>query len=157
MSRGKDYSRRKGRDKGPSFLQIFHYVYDSAAYRDLDPVARALYAALRRRFNGTNNGTIGLGCREAAEEINVTARTASRAFDDLIDHGFIRVTTNSTFHQKRMAREWLLTELRDDRGNGVLPTKDFASWVPSPCIVADRAPPGLPKNVVALRDGKAAA
>jgi hypothetical protein len=35
MSRSTDYSRRKGRDQGPSFLQIYHFVYDCPAYRDL--------------------------------------------------------------------------------------------------------------------------
>ena len=131
MSRRTDYAKRKGRDKGPAFLQIFHFVYDCAAYRDLDTVARTLYAAIRRRYNGSNNGTIALGCRDAADELNVAPRTVSRAFRDLEEHGFVRVGADSTFDQKRLSREWLLTELRDDR-DGTAATRDFMSWAPNP-------------------------
>lgn len=156
MSRNTDYARRKGKNKGPSFLQIFHYVYDCAAYRDLDPVARALYAALRRRYNGSNNGTIGLGCREAAEELKVTARTISRAFHALEEHGFVRITADSTFDQKRRSREWLLTEMKDDR-SGALSTRDFMRWTPKPEIMLPVRRAAASAKIVPLRGRHAAA
>lgn len=130
MSRNANYARRKGRDNGLPFIQILHYVYDCPAYRDLDTVARCLYAALRRRYNGRNNGAIALGCRDAAAEMNVAPRTITRAFRDLEQHGFVRIAADSSFHQKRLAREWLLTDVRDDR-SGAAGTKDFMRWVPS--------------------------
>ena len=119
---------RKGKSGSP-FTQLYTWLLQSAAWRDLDPVARALYVELRMRFTGFNNGSIGLGVREASKDLNVSAATVSRAFQALIDHGFVRIASESTFDQKRLTREWLLTELPDDR-TGHKASKDFMSWRP---------------------------
>src|SRR5690554_5551208 len=103
---GKDRFRPGGaKDKGPKFVKLDHWLLRTAAWRDLDPVARALYIELRQRFNGMNNGEIGLGAREACEALHVGRSTVQRAFEDLLDHGFIRVARSSGFHQKRLTRE----------------------------------------------------
>jgi DNA-binding transcriptional regulator YhcF (GntR family) len=125
---GKDrYQPGGSKDRGPKFIKIEHWILKTAAWRDLDPVARALYVELRQRYNGTNNGNIGLGTREASECLKVGRNTVARAFDDLITRGFLKVATASTFHQKRLAREWLLTDEKDDR-TGEVPTKEFTRW-----------------------------
>ncbi len=152
------YDRKKGGKGNLPFVQLHMWVLRTPAWQDLDPTAKALYLALKERFNGHNNGSIGLGCREAADALNVGNDTASRAFKSLQAHGFIAIGSNSTFNQKRLSREWLLTELPDDR-NGALPTKDFTRWSPAQPIA--KAPiPSIPKearNVVVLRSGNAAA
>lgn len=127
---------RRRRTHSLPFIQIMKWMTGTAAWRSLDPTARALYLELRARFNGTNNGHIGLGCREAAEALNVGKNVANRAFDALEERGFIRVGTPSGFNTNgRRATEWLLTELKDDRNNQPA-TKDFAKWpakkLPSP-------------------------
>ena len=122
--------RGRRRTKSSPFTMVPNWLTNTAAWRDLDPVARALYLELRQRFNGTNNGFIGMGCREAGEALNVGRNVARRAFDSLLRHGFLHVAQGSTFDQKRLAREWLLTELKDDR-NGHLASKDFTRWTPS--------------------------
>ncbi len=120
----------KRRTKSPPFIMLPKWVTLTAAWRHLDPPAVALYLVLRSRFNGHNNGTIGLGCREAASLTNVGPDTANRAFRKLTEMGFIEAATKGGFSQNgRRATEWLLTELPDDR-TGHKATKAFASWVP---------------------------
>lgn len=121
---------RVRRTKSAPFVRLDRWMLETAAWRDLDPVARALYVELRQRYNGLNNGSIGLGTREASEALHVGRTTIQRAFDDLLDHGFIEVAKLSGFNQKRLTREWLLTSEKDDR-NGHLASKPFVSWRPT--------------------------
>ena len=126
-------SKRGGHQKGPPFIQIFRWVTASAAWQVLKPTERVLYLELRSRFNGHNNGSIGLGCREAAEAMNVGRDTANQAFGRLIDLGFIVPVVvghlNGGKSNGRRATEWLLTELPDDR-TGHKPSKAFMAWRP---------------------------
>lgn len=123
-------SRKSRRSKSPPFVMLPRFVTRSAAWRNLDPVGRALYLELRERFNGANNGMIGLGCREAAEAVNVGLGTASRSFKKLQDYGFVEIATPGKFMTNgRRATEWLLTELPDDR-TGHRAAKTFERWSP---------------------------
>lgn len=85
------------------------------------------------RFNGSNNGRIGLGVREAAEAVSVAStETVSRYFHDLQAVGFIVATRRSGFNLKaladRKATGWALTWLPID---GQAATKDFMRERPS--------------------------
>lgn len=123
-------SRKGRRTKSPPFVMLPKWLVATPAWRHLDPPCRAVYLELRIRFNGHNNGMIGLGCREAAAAINVSKATANRAFRRLTEVGFIEEATPSNFNTNgRRATEWLLTELPDDR-TGHKATKPFASWRP---------------------------
>ncbi len=136
-----DYSRRKGKGNGGRFVQLFEYLLRSPAWSDLDPVARALYVELRRRYNGTNNGSIALGCREAGEALNVGKNVANRGFQALLDHGFIVVVAKSGFNQKRMTMVWALTEIRNDATGAIAP-RDFLRWSPRGPRTAATSPAG---------------
>jgi hypothetical protein len=153
---GKGYDRKKGGKGNLPFVQLYMWVLRTPAWQDLDPVAKALYLALKERFNGHNNGTIGLGCREAADTLNVGNDTASRAFKSLEAHGFIAIGANSTFNQKRLTREWRLTELPDNR-TGALPSKDFVRWTKAPPSKKTTMPPEYCGNVIPLRGNDNAA
>lgn len=120
--------KRQGKSK---FLKTDAYVFKCAAYRALSCVERCLYDELKWRYNGTNNGRIGLGCREAAEALGgISKSSAARAFLALEAKGFICRSQLSGFNLKsRMATEWRLTEYSCDR-TGVLPTKEFTRWRP---------------------------
>lgn len=118
---------RRRRAHGLPFVQLFHWMLNCPAWHDLKPVDRALYVEVRKRYNGFNNGQIGLGCREAGEALNVSPSTASRAFQRLIEHGFIEVAKASTFNQKKLAQEWLLTDTRSDT-DGKPPSRAFMRW-----------------------------
>lgn len=119
--------KRKGRAK---FIMIDGFVKRSAAWQALTPNDRATYLELKWRYDGLNNGRIGLGNRELAEELKSSKDTARRSLDNLIEKGFLRKAKASGFSVKhRAATEWLLTEYRCDV-SGHLPTKDFMRWQP---------------------------
>ena len=68
---------------------------ETPAWRALSPVAQALYPWLRLEWRGVkfnNNGKIQLSVRQAAERLGVSRNTASRAFHELQEKGFIVVT-----------------------------------------------------------------
>lgn len=112
------------RSKSPPFVMLPKWVVRSPAWRALSANARAVYLELRDRFNGHNNGMIGLGVREAAEATNMHKNTANRAIIELEQAGFLEPGTKGAFRQNgRRATEWLLTELPDDRtGHAALKT-----------------------------------
>lgn len=122
--------KRKG---GQKFLMIDSYVYRSAAFRALLPAERVAYEEMKWRYDGTNNGRIGLGCAELADALHARSKdTASRALAGLQAKGFIAKTKASAFNVKhRATTEWRLTEYRDDV-TGELPTRDFIRWSPPP-------------------------
>jgi DNA-binding MarR family transcriptional regulator len=120
--------KRKGKSK---FLAIEGHMYRSAAYQSLTPNEKVAYQALKWRYNGFNNGFIGLGERELAAEMHVGRDTARRALQTLIERGFIAKAKPSGFNRKdRVATEWRLTELNCDI-TGELATKDFTRWRPT--------------------------
>jgi hypothetical protein len=119
---------RNRRFRGDPHVRLHHWLLDSPAWRTLTPQARAIYIALVRRYNGSNNGRIGLSIREAARECRLSKNTVPRAIHELIDHGFLELKTPGGFSLKlRHATEWLLTEYRDDV-SGELPKKTFMRW-----------------------------
>lgn len=123
-----------GRSEVLRFVQLYHWMLDCPAYASLRLIARALLVELARRFNGSNNGEIGLGEREAAARLAVTDRKAvRRAFGELESAGFIVKTRAGAFSVKaadgRRASEWRLTWW----GCGdALATKDFMSLGANP-------------------------
>lgn len=144
----------KGRSKsGPPFIQVHHYVYDTAAYRSITPADRSVYMAILRRFNGSNNGRIGMSYRACALEAGVNKDTVGSSIDRLIDRGLIEIANESDFISRR-AREYRLTHLRCDL-SGALPSKAFLRWAPP---AKTRKVPTLAANDAAPRaSGRAAA
>lgn len=117
--------KRKGKRK---FIMIDGYVKRSAAWSSLSPNARAVYLELKWRYDGMNNGRIGLGERELSTELHIGRDTARRALNELIEKGFLKKAKASGFSVKhRAATEWLLTEYPCDV-TGELPTKEFTRW-----------------------------
>lgn len=116
-----------GRNTGSTaFLMLDNYIFDCLAYRTMKPGPRTLLWELIRRFNGSNNGAIGLGVREAADQLGVTKDTASGYFRELIERGFIASARPGGFNMKdpqsRRATEWRLTWMKTDC---MAATKDF--------------------------------
>jgi hypothetical protein len=129
---------RTGRGYTPRFYQLFHWMTDCPAWRDLDAVSRALYLHLAKRYAGPgrNNGRLPYSVREGATELKIGVATAARALAKLTDHGFIVPVVKGAFSlKKRHATEWRLTEFPCDVTGNPLATKDFMRWQPSqpPC------------------------
>jgi len=114
------------------------FMLGSTAWQSLDPVSRALYVEMSRRYRGpnSNNGKIPYSVREAAAALNVGRNTANRAFHRLAERGFIVPKTPSGFNVKgRISTEWLLTEFPDDTlASANIATKTFMSWTPAPRV-----------------------
>lgn len=123
MARNKN--KRRGKSK---FIMIDGYVKRSAAWKALTPIERAAYIEVKWRYDGLNNGRIGLGCRELADELGMGRTTASLALDALQAKGFTVKSKPSAFNVKnRAVMEWRLTEYPCDV-TGELPTKEFMRW-----------------------------
>lgn len=120
-------NNKTGRSKD-RFAMVRHDMVKSPAYCSLSPVARAIWIEILCRYNGQNNGEIPLSCREAKRLVGISKNTASKAFQELQDKGFIRIAHDSNFNLKtRLARRWTLTHLSVDR---TLPTNDWRAWEP---------------------------
>lgn len=125
-------AKRQGRSgKAPRHVRLYFHLLESPAWRSLDPVARALYVELSARYNGSNNGRIAYSVREAAEALQSSRATASRAFTKLADRGFIVACQLGAFRtKKRHATEWRLTEHWCDL-TMVAASKEFMRWTPN--------------------------
>ena len=82
---------KKGRSKTERWFTVYHYVMRSMAFRSLTTQARAIFFELMLLYNGSNNGRIGLSCRQASDQCNMAKDTAMRAFQELIDKELYRV------------------------------------------------------------------
>src|SRR5712672_157029 len=127
-------SRRKfiPKDRLSRHVRLMEFMLASEAWQSLDPVARALYVEISRRYRGpnSNNGKIPYSVREAASALNVSRSTANRAFQNLEDRGFIAVGKRSGFSMKgRVSTEWLIAEFPDDTQATPSPaTMEFMRW-----------------------------
>ena len=123
-------TKANGRSTGdPRYVRLEHSTMNTPAYRSLSPNARAILLELMKRYNGFNNGEVGLGCREAGEAIGRSRNCAMRAFKELEDKGFIKCREPGAFTRKnRMATTWILTEYGF---HGQRPTKDYRNWRPT--------------------------
>jgi hypothetical protein len=120
----------KGRNKSQSFVMLRHDIMDSSAWLSLSPVARCVWTEVVRRYNGANNGNIPLSCREVSERLRISKDTAGRAFDDLMERGFITIAVDSAFRVKlKKSRRWRLTHLYADYNcDEKTPTNEWKKW-----------------------------
>ncbi|MFC1455733.1 hypothetical protein ACETIH_03160 [Microvirga arabica] len=127
-------------DKAAQHVRLYHWFRDTAAWKSLEAVDRALYIELLGRYGGpgTNNGRIPYSVREAAEALHIGKSTAAAAFRRLQERGFIVPAQKGGFTCKvRHSTEWLVTEFGSDVDlpdlgikAGDLARKDFARWQP---------------------------
>jgi len=123
-------SKRPKRNKriDAPHVRFYRWMLDSPAYLSLSCQARAVLIEITRAYDGTNNGRIGLSVRRAAERCNIAKDTASRAFADLEERGFVDCVTRGAFSRKSMhATEWRLTWWPCDV-TGELSSKRFMNW-----------------------------
>jgi hypothetical protein len=121
--------RADGRSHGEArHVRLYHWFLESPAWCSLKAIDQALYLKLCQRYNGGNNGRLGLSVRDAGEALHVSKNTASRAFQTLEDRGFIEPIRRGHFdRKKRHASEWRLTEYKCDV-TGEDASKRFMRW-----------------------------
>ncbi|KQZ29149.1 hypothetical protein ASD50_18330 [Mesorhizobium sp. Root552] len=130
---------KKGRSRGgPAFVQLFHWVRQTDAWRSLSPWTRLLYIEIRARYAGSNNGDIPMSYREAAEILGCSNGPVIAAFRELQDRGFIVLVHKGSFNWKvrfhgvGRATTWRLTELPADYPERSLtPSYEFKAWKPA--------------------------
>ena len=109
---------------------LHFYMLESEAWRSLSLPARSAFVEIARRFNGTNNGRIGMSGRQLATLLHTSRATATRALQELAAKGFIEVVRRGAFSNKfKLASEWRLTIHRCDV-TGEIPSKAFMKWRP---------------------------
>ncbi|MEY8801667.1 hypothetical protein AB9K35_15245 [Leisingera sp. XS_AS12] len=125
MSR-KPYKRHKR--GGGRHVQLHEWLQASPAWGSLKPGPRALYVELKRRYNGSNNGTIILSHRDAARALSVHRNTVGNWFDLLQEHGFIHATRGHCLGPSGIgeAAHWALDELPTQDGKPA--RKAFMRW-----------------------------
>ena len=126
----------KGRNLNPqdSFARLGHRLLHSAAYRSLNPAARALLVEIVSMYKGDNNGALWLSVRDAADRMGVVdAKTASRAIHDLESVGFIDMTKDAFFAVKAAdtsrARCWRIN-WEFDHTNKQSASMRWKDWMP---------------------------
>lgn len=115
-----------GRNNTDRFARLPHRLLNSHAYRSLSPNDRALLLELTMMENGSNNGSISLSVRNAADRMGIVdMKAVCRSFDTLVRLGFIEMTRDAHFRVKvaehSRARCWRLTWLTG-------PGRKTASW-----------------------------
>jgi len=122
------------RNKSGKHVRIQQWEQNSPAYRALSGNAVKVYINLKSRYNGSNNGRISYSSREAASVLNKKNSSGARALNELILLGFLRVTQDSTFAQKKLAREFEITaiSLKPAQKSSQLPAgnRDFMNLTP---------------------------
>lgn len=129
MTRPMPRVKRKGRSvKDARHLRLYDYMLTSAAYLSLSCPARAVLIEIARIYDGLNNGSIALSVRMAAQRCRIAQGTATRAFRELIERGFIECLKPGSFdYKKRHAAEWRITWKPCDV-TGTLSGKQFMRW-----------------------------
>jgi len=126
------HSTKKERNKTQPFVQIKRWEYQSPAIQALTGDQFKIYFDMRSCYNGRNNGYIIYSSRRAGECVGKSHQTGARALDRLAQLGFIKVTKNYAYCQKRKAREYELTAIAREPASkeNRLPdgTKDFLRW-----------------------------
>jgi hypothetical protein len=124
---------KRRKSNGPTFVQLFHWMIKTPAWRSLSSNAVVAWVELANRYDGTNNGQLHLSCRELAKLRPPMSRaTAARALQELVDTGFVHPTKASGFNvkdRKRQATEYALAHLFCN-ATGQPASKEFASWKP---------------------------
>jgi transposase len=106
--------KRSQRSVSP-FVKVHWYVLDSQGWHDLSLMARCAYVELARRYDGANNGMIGMSARDLGKRLNRSPSHAAKALRELEDAGFITITKQGTFKRKnRLASEYRLNAFISD-------------------------------------------
>ena len=124
--------RARSSNNGIRYFRFYHAMADTPAWASLTCAQRCVYLALAMRFNGHNNGAIGISVRAAAVEANCNKDTATKALNILCERGFIQRTQEGAFTYKvRHSALYRLTHLPVEHGNHQMPaTFEFRSWRP---------------------------
>jgi hypothetical protein len=106
--------KRRQRSVAP-FVMVHWYILDSQGWHDLSLMARCAYVEVARRYDGANNGMIGMSVRDLGLRLKRSPSHAAKALRELEDAGFITAMKQGTFRRKdRVASEYRLNAFISD-------------------------------------------
>ncbi len=111
------------RDHG-QWRPIYVKVLESEAFLSLSFKARCLLMLLQQHEYPNRNGQLGMSEKRAAKLLRCAPNTASKAFEELIDRGFI-IRSFDGDYTRGMASEWIITYLPYQ---GREPTNEWEEW-----------------------------
>lgn len=116
-----------GRNETEQLLPIPYAIARSAAFRSLSGTALKVWAELRSRFNGRNNGNLTRSLDEVARILSIGKATAQRAFAELEEKGLLKMIKLFSWHGRR-ATTWAVT---DRSYQGHAPSRGWNRWRPA--------------------------
>jgi hypothetical protein len=116
-----------GYDSRGGVLAVSRAMRESVVYASMPATAKVLMDLLQMQWR--SDKPVSYGVREAAQKIGCTKNTAGKAFNILLDRGFIVCFEQSSFNSKTgsKTRDWLLTWMPFDVKN---PTHNWEKWTP---------------------------
>ena len=119
---------KRGRTKYPDgrYIVMLFSMMQSDQYRALSGPALKVLHELTTRFNGLNNGDLSLGLEQAATLLRIGKATASKAFKELEDSGFLRRNVTGSWIKGHATTYWI-TFIQN---KGEARTNDWQSKVP---------------------------
>lgn len=130
----------KGRNKGEGqYMPLPYNLTRSAAFRRLSGNALKVFIEIRSRFNGVNNGRLSLSYQDAADLLGMSKSSVKRAFDELVEKGFLKKRREGQWYG-RLAAEYILTTEGHD---GHLATHDWKQWAPPK---REKSRPSVPRR-----------
>ncbi|PAL24529.1 hypothetical protein [Sphingopyxis sp. GW247-27LB] len=130
---GKKRHHRSGYQKVDArgrFVSIPLDLLQSPAFLSLSMRARSAFLVLAERFNGFNNGRIGLSIDNLGAALgNQNHGANSRAMGELMERGFVECMANAS-HVKCKAREYRLTFISTGDAPGQQATNEWRDWTP---------------------------
>mgnify|MGYP001544835352 CR=1 FL=1 len=100
---------KRGRTKYPDgrYIVLLFSMMQSEQYRALSGPALKVLHELTTRFNGLNNGDLSLGLEQAATLLRIGKATASKAFKELEDSGFVRRNVTGSWIKGHATTYWI--------------------------------------------------
>jgi DNA-binding transcriptional MocR family regulator len=71
------------------YIKLESEWFESPAYRDLQSNSKCLLNEFINIFRPNRNGDLVLSVRDAAKLLNISVNTCSKAYHDLVEHGFL--------------------------------------------------------------------
>ena len=107
-------SKRKSEGQ---YVPLPYSQLKSPACRSLSGPAIKVWLELHTHYHGGNNGQLTLSYAEAAETLGMGKASVQRAYNELVDHGFLALEKEGNWY-RRLAHEWRLTTKPMQRPRG---------------------------------------
>jgi len=134
---GRKKRAKLGLERSGGFFQFHRQIYDSAAFRSLSCIERAVLLHLMYHYIPDYREDIFMSNRRLAKDIGINKDTAGRALKRLDKVGLIQMVDESDWYQGT-ARSYRLTFMTYQ---GAQPTDDWAAFQNEGPTTADKVTP----------------